>query len=63
MTLLEVIEQYRDLLRRRGRNEADAWLRGVGAHPVVQKAIVDAVDNTGRRARVIAVTKGSKVPA
>ena len=49
MTLIELVDAYRDLLKRSGRVEADGFLGSVGAHPAVQRAIRSNFDDQGRR--------------
>ncbi len=50
MTLLELVDAYRSMLRRgEGRGAADAFLVQVGAHPAVRRAIRSNFNDQGRR--------------
>jgi hypothetical protein len=48
MTLLELVDAYRDILKRSGRAAADRFLGEVGAHPAIRRAIQSNFTDNGR---------------
>lgn len=49
MDLIEIIDNYRDILKRNSLAEGQNFLDGIGVHPVIQGAIIACFHNNGLR--------------